>query len=1192
MKSIFNSRRPTRPHLEKLEIRCLLAAPSIVTLPADNIELRAATIGAELLETGGPNPNVSLYWGTSDGGEDTRSWENSRSLGSVDVGIHTTRVENLSVNTPYFYRAFAFNFAGGTAWTDVATFSTLPPEPATLESDPIAFVSGTTADLSGRVTETGGDIPDVVVFYGTENGNEDEAAWQSQVNLGPTEGEFSTQLNNLRPNTKYFVRLGAKNGSGVGWDPQTYEVQTADIPQLRISEWMAANSSTAETRTRVNPEVRFQNGDQAFDWLEIQNAASDEMDISGFHLTDNDQRPTKWTIPDGTTIPAGGTLLFYASGFDLTDPNFDEEGRFHTNFKLSSGGEYIAITDREGKVVHEVADYPQQLHDASYGYFRNELGFFREPTPGELNRPFGPRIGDVQHVYENDDPSQSWTVTAQVAPSLASVTDVSLNYRVMFDEVTSLAMTDDGSGADQTAGDGIFTGVIPGGIAQPGQMVRYNVTATDELDLQTPNPLFPNPDGSPEYYGTMIADPALESNFPVLHRFIEEPRRANSGRGTRTSIFYDGEFYDNAFIRIRGGTARNWPKRAYKIEFNDDHHFRFRDDVPRVDEFNLNTTYTDKSYMRAVLTAELHNDSGSPAPETFLMRVQENNEFFSIAIFVEQPDNDFLRRHGHDTEGAFYKGGPGSAYRTTAGFEKKNREYEDRSDLTEFINGLKLQDDDLENFMFDNINLPAQINFMAGVTVTQNIDASDKNHYLYRDTNGTGEWHMTPWDLDLSFGPDALNTDRILADENTRGASNPNAVQPFIGGHRFPLHTGKTNELLDRIIEHPRTQEMLKRRIRTLTDEFLATGYFENRIDELLAQLGDEVALDREKWGNAAHFNRNLRPISEEADRIKNEYLARRLPYLTEFHVNGGIGLPTSQPEEARIEFGTIEANPSSGNHAEEYITLQNPNEFAVDLSNWNLTGAINHQIAAGTVIPAGENLYLATNVAGFRARAEGPTGGQGHFVQGTDAELPNEGGLLNLQDARGVTISTTTFGTIDVNGDFNSDGQIDQHDIDELCSALLNGQIELRFDLNSDLKVDRADHAWMVQNTIGTVFGDTNLDGQFGLNDLTLAFASEEYEDGIARNSLWHEGDWNCDGDFTSADLVAALKSVEVVAEANPAPSINQIASAVDGAIPNRAHDKFFMEQTDDKAHKSEQRWQRRPIMVPATIVDSLFAS
>jgi hypothetical protein len=42
----------------------------------------------------------------------------------------------------------------------------------------------------------------------------------------------------------------------------------------------------------------------------------------------------------------------------------------------------------------------------------------------------------------------------------------------------------------------------------------------------------------------------------------------------------------------------------------------------------------------------------------------------------------------------------------------------------------------------------------------------------------------------------------------------------------------------------------------------------------------------------------------------------------------------------------------------------------------------------------------------------------------------------------------------------------------------------------------------------------------------LVAAFAAGQYEDGIAQNSTWEEGDWNGDGEFDSADLVLAFQA------------------------------------------------------------------
>lgn len=60
--------------------------------------------------------------------------------------------------------------------------------------------------------------------------------------------------------------------------------------------------------------------------------------------------------------------------------------------------------------------------------------------------------------------------------------------------------------------------------------------------------------------------------------------------------------------------------------------------------------------------------------------------------------------------------------------------------------------------------------------------------------------------------------------------------------------------------------------------------------------------------------------------------------------------------------------------------------------------------------------------------------------------------------------------------------------------------------------------------NEIDSVYGDINLDGFFDFQDLLVLFASGEYDDDIAGNSDYAEGDWNGDGDATSDDLLFAF--------------------------------------------------------------------
>ena len=44
-------------------------------------------------------------------------------------------------------------------------------------------------------------------------------------------------------------------------------------------------------------------------------------------------------------------------------------------------------------------------------------------------------------------------------------------------------------------------------------------------------------------------------------------------------------------------------------------------------------------------------------------------------------------------------------------------------------------------------------------------------------------------------------------------------------------------------------------------------------------------------------------------------------------------------------------------------------------ISGWKVSGSIEHTFKAGTVVPAGNRLFLTSNVMGFRNRAANPKG-------------------------------------------------------------------------------------------------------------------------------------------------------------------------------------------------------------------------
>ncbi|MDA7882408.1 lamin tail domain-containing protein, partial [Akkermansiaceae bacterium] len=120
------------------------------------------------------------------------------------------------------------------------------------------------------------------------------------------------------------------------------------------------------------------------DWIEIYNPNTTLVNLDGYYLTDNAGIPTKWNFP-AVTIPASGYLVVFASGKDVVDPG----GAAHTNFNLSSAGEYLAIVRPDGTTVDDAFSpaCPEQFTNISYGppAAGGTPVFFETSTPGAVN---------------------------------------------------------------------------------------------------------------------------------------------------------------------------------------------------------------------------------------------------------------------------------------------------------------------------------------------------------------------------------------------------------------------------------------------------------------------------------------------------------------------------------------------------------------------------------------------------------------------------------------------------------------------------------------------------------------------------------------------------------------------------------------------------------------------------------------
>lgn len=120
------------------------------------------------------------------------------------------------------------------------------------------------------------------------------------------------------------------------------------------------------------------------DWVELINLSGQDIALDGWGLSDDPDRPFRWTFPEGTVLGGGANniLLIFADGQDGFDGT-----NLHARFSLSRTGETLVLTAPDGTTVDEL-EYPAMEYDLTYGRLCDSVdrvGVLKNPTPGTPN---------------------------------------------------------------------------------------------------------------------------------------------------------------------------------------------------------------------------------------------------------------------------------------------------------------------------------------------------------------------------------------------------------------------------------------------------------------------------------------------------------------------------------------------------------------------------------------------------------------------------------------------------------------------------------------------------------------------------------------------------------------------------------------------------------------------------------------
>ena len=134
------------------------------------------------------------------------------------------------------------------------------------------------------------------------------------------------------------------------------------------------NEVCSKNTTFAAPDGNF------YDWIELYNSGSDEVDLSGYGLSDKEDKPFKFKFADGTKIKPGEYKVIFC------DKTAGASDTSIAPFGMSGNGETIVLYDPSGTPAYTLT-FGSIAENASYGMYPDASTEWFEltMTPGKAN---------------------------------------------------------------------------------------------------------------------------------------------------------------------------------------------------------------------------------------------------------------------------------------------------------------------------------------------------------------------------------------------------------------------------------------------------------------------------------------------------------------------------------------------------------------------------------------------------------------------------------------------------------------------------------------------------------------------------------------------------------------------------------------------------------------------------------------
>ncbi len=186
--------------------------PVLSTVAVSSILNTTAKCSFNFLSTGGTSiTEKGVCWSTTE----NPTIENNKVVSSTSTSATTVDVSGLTVQTPYFVRAYAIN-SSGISYSEQATFTTANFKLATVKTISVTYNYTTNkATCVVNISDNGGcALTERGICWSTKR---NPTIADAKFASGISTGQFFALMSNLNLNSKYYVRGFATNCAGTSY---------------------------------------------------------------------------------------------------------------------------------------------------------------------------------------------------------------------------------------------------------------------------------------------------------------------------------------------------------------------------------------------------------------------------------------------------------------------------------------------------------------------------------------------------------------------------------------------------------------------------------------------------------------------------------------------------------------------------------------------------------------------------------------------------------------------------------------------------------------------------------------------------------------------------------------------------------------------------------------------------------------